>query len=68
MSKCKQCFICVYRFGCLFLGVLYLDDCFLEKYIFIYFVVFGSVGLFYNVFGIIKIICCKKNIEEGVGE
>lgn len=66
MSKCNYYFICMYDF--LFLGVLYLDDCFLEKYIFIYFVVFGSVGLFYNVFGIIKIICCKKNIEEGVVE
>lgn len=50
------------------IGAMYLDDCPLERYIPIYLVVSGSVGLFYNLFGIVKTTCCKKNTEEGVGE
>lgn len=68
MSKCKQCLTCVYSLGCPLSGASYLDDCPLEKYIPIYLVVSGSVGLFYNVLGIIKTTCCKKNTEEGAGE
>lgn len=58
----------MYNLGCPLSGASYLDDCPLEKYIPIYLVVSGSVGLFYNVFGIIKTTCCKKNAEEGAGE
>lgn len=66
MSKCKYYLTCMY--DCPLSGASYLDDCPLEKYIPIYLVVSGSVGLFYNVFGIIKTTCCKKNTEEGAGE
>ena len=51
-----------------FSGAQYLDDCPLEKYIPIYLVVSGSVGLFYNIFGIIKSACCKKSPEQMQGE
>ncbi|XP_022335581.1 transmembrane protein 272-like [Crassostrea virginica] len=50
------------------IGAQYLDDCPLEKYIPIYLVVSGSVGLFYNIFGIIKSACCKKSSEQMQGE
>lgn len=48
---------------------MYLDDCPLEKYIPIYLVVSGSVGLFYNLFGIVQSACCKRKPEnEGAEE
>ncbi|XP_048751319.1 transmembrane protein 272-like [Ostrea edulis] len=51
------------------IGAMYLDDCPLEKYIPIYLVVSGSVGLFYNLFGIVQSACCKRKPEnEGAEE
>lgn len=64
-SGCK--YYLMFSLGSLPSGAMYLDDCPLERYIPIYLVVSGAFGLFYNLFGIVKTTCCKKNTEEGAG-
>ncbi|XP_062597315.1 transmembrane protein 272-like [Saccostrea cucullata] len=46
------------------IGALYLDDCPIQKYIPIYLVVAGAVGLCQNLFGMIQSICCKRSPDD----
>lgn len=45
---------------------MYLDDCPLERYIPIYLVVSGAFGLFYLLYKIVKLTCCKEEDKYGV--
>lgn len=47
------------------IGVFYWDKCFLEWFILIYLIVFGVVGIVYNVFGI---FCKFVKSRNGEGE
>lgn len=48
---------------CIIIGATYLDDCPLERYIPIYLVVSGSVGLFEILLRIVKTTCWKKQCD-----
>ncbi|XP_062597316.1 transmembrane protein 272-like isoform X1 [Saccostrea cucullata] len=49
------------------IGALYLNKCPIQRYIPIYLIVSGAVGIVYNVFGILRKLASKRN-EEGETE
>lgn len=49
---------------CNILGALYLDKCPIQRYIPIYLIVSGAVGIVYNVFGILKKMAKRSEDED----